>query len=130
MATKTKAKNPGTRRFDESRPGFLYKFTFVDEGEVFLCYGITQNEKRRRQEYERALDEVNDWQAIPFRRGSRAMRIEAEFHAVRQASNAPSPKANVKGTRTESFPLSDWELMTEFTAIWSELCAEKKLASV
>ena len=128
MANK-KAKNPGTRRFDETKPAYLYKFTFVDEDETFLCYGITQNEKRRRQEYERAL-EISNWQAIPFRRGSRPLRIEAEFHAVRQASSAPAPTCGVKGTKTESFPLSDWELTTEFFAIWSELCAEKKLASV
>ncbi len=127
MATK-KAKKP-SRRFDETKPAFLYRFEFVDEGEVFLCYGITNNASRRKQEYERAL-EISNWQAIPFRRGSRAMRIEAEFHAVRTASNAPSPTCGVKGTRTESFPLSDWELTTEFMAIWTQLCLEKRLASV
>jgi hypothetical protein len=129
MATKAKAKKP-SRRFDETKAAFLYRFEFVDEGEVFLCYGITNNASRRKQEYERALDEISNWQAIPFRRGSRAMRIEAEFHAVRQASSAPSPTCGVKGTKTESFPLSDWELTTEFTAIWSELCLEKRLESV
>ncbi len=128
MATKT-AKQPGTRVFDETCPGFLYKFTFEDGGETFLCYGITHDEARRRQEYERALDEINGWQAIPFRRGSRAKRIEQKFHALRMASDAPSPTCDVKGTRTESFPLSDWELNTEFTALWGALCAEKNLSS-
>lgn len=127
MATK-KAKKP-SRRFDTTKPAFLYRFEFVDEGKKFLCYGITNDSHRRKQEYERAL-EVSNWQAIPFRRGSRAMKIEAEFHAVRMSSNAPGPTCDVKGTRTESFPLSDWELMTEFSAIWASLCAEKKLASV
>jgi hypothetical protein len=103
--------------YDPSKPGDLYRFEFSDKGVTFLCYGISNVVDKRRKTYERELD-VRNFQSLHFEDGSIPQELEKSFHEIRKQSPAPASTCGVEGTITESFPISDVELSTAFTALW------------
>ena len=104
--------------FNPAKPSYLYTFVFTDgSGVDFICYGITNNLGRRRYEYERHLA-IRGFQSLHFEDGAEAARAEKLFHDIRKASDAPYPNSQVPGTKTESFPLSNFELCTVFNHHW------------
>jgi len=116
------------RGYDPAKPGVFYRFEFIDRGQTFLCYGITNNLDERRTHYERKLD-VRNFQSLHFDKGSTPQEIEKKFHEIRKESSVPASTCGVVGTITESFSLSpeNWELSTIFEAHW-QAAAEKQAA--
>jgi hypothetical protein len=104
--------------YNPAKPGYLYTFVFTDDSGVdFICYGITNYLGKRRYQYERHFA-IRGFQALRFEDGAKASRVEKLFHDIRKASNAPYPNSQVDGTKTEAFPLSDFELCTVFNHHW------------
>jgi hypothetical protein len=106
--------------YDPSRPGAFYRFEFIDRGQTFLCYGITNDLETRRKHYERQL-EVKNFQSLHFDKGSIPQELEKQFHEIRKESSAPASTCGVNGTVDESFSLSPehMELLTVFEAHWT-----------
>ena len=112
--------------YDSSKPGWFYRFEFVDEGVTFLCYGISNVIDTRRKHYEGKLD-LRNFQSLHFKDGAIPQEIEKRFHKVRKESSAPASTCGVAGTITESFSLSpeNWELLTSFEAVWADAVAQQ-----
>ena len=106
--------------YDPSKPGWFYRFEFIDQDQTFLCYGITSDLDTRRKHYERKL-EIKNFQSLHFDKGSIPQELEKQFHEIRQESSAPASTCGVAGTITESFSLSpeNWDLFTVFEAHWA-----------
>ena len=105
--------------YNPRKPGAFYRFEFIDRGQTFLCYGITNDLDTRRKHYEGKLD-VKNFQSLHFDKGSIPQEFEKQFHEIRKESSVPSSTCGVAGTITESFSLSpeNWELLTVFEAHW------------
>ena len=103
--------------YSPDKPGWFYRFEFIDRGQTFLCYGITNDLETRRKTYGRQL-EIKNFQSLHFDKGSIPQEIEKKFHEIRKESSVPASTCGVNGTVTESFPITDVELSTAFAAIW------------
>jgi hypothetical protein len=114
--------------YDPEKPGSFYRFEFSDKGVTFLCYGISNIVDERRKHYEGKLD-VQNFQFLYFEDGSIPQQIEKQFHEIRKESSAPASTCGVRGTITESFPISNIELSTCFVAHWASAVATSRTAS-
>jgi hypothetical protein len=121
--------------YDSSKPGVFYRFTFVEHGERFQVYGITNNWKERQKTYKRELRsktwKMSDIQTLYFEDGKIPQKIESDFNKIRTPlmdEILPS-QSGIVGTAKESFSLSpeNWELLTVFEAHWADAVAQASL---
>mgnify|MGYP002640592587 CR=1 FL=1 len=114
--------------YDSSKPGVFYRFTFVEHGERFQVYGITNNWEKRQKNYKRELKnktwKMSDIQTLYFDDGKIPQQIESDFNKIRTPllDEVLPSQSGIGGTIKESFSLSpeNWELATVFAAHWIE----------